>query len=106
MTKKLPSRSPKITTPSPATHPDHCHNVKLLNRVIGQLEGVRRMVDERRYCADILVQTRAASAALKKIELMILKSHMNHCVTEAFNEKAPGRSAEKISELVTIMERF
>lgn len=100
MTKKLPSR------PAHTPHPDHCHNKKLLNRVIGQLEGVRRMVDERRYCADILVQTRAASAALKKIELAILKSHMDHCVAEAFNEKAPVKSAEKIAELVKIMERF
>lgn len=100
MTKKLPS------APSAGTNPDHCHNIKLLNRVIGQLEGVRRMVDERRYCADILVQTRAATAALKKIELTILKSHMNHCVAEAFREKTPSRSTEKLDELVKIMERF
>lgn len=97
MTKKLSSTH---------QHADHCHNVKSLNRVIGQLEGVRRMVDERRYCADILVQTRAAAAALKKIELTILKTHMNHCVSEAFHEKAPSKSAKKIDELVKIMERF
>lgn len=87
-------------------HPDHCHNVKMLNRVIGQLEGVRRMIDEHSYCADILIQTRAAAAALKKIELTILKTHMNHCVADAFQEKTPAKANEKITELVKIMERF
>ncbi len=87
-------------------HPNHCHNVKALNRVIGQLEGVRRMVDERRYCADILVQTRAAAAALKKIELQILKTHMDHCVAEALSSKVPAKSATKINELVDILQRF
>lgn len=88
------------------THPNHCHNVKSLNRVIGQLEGVRRMVDERRYCADILVQTRAAAAALKKIELQILKSHLNHCVSEAFSSKNTANSDQKVKELLEIMQRF
>ncbi len=100
MTKKLASQADH------SHHADHCGNLKALNRVIGQLEGVRRMVDERRYCADILVQTRAAAAALKKIELTILKSHMNHCVSEAFREKAPAKAVGKIEELVKIMERF
>lgn len=87
-------------------HPDHQQNLKLLNRLIGQLEGVRRMVEDRRYCADILVQTRASAAALKKIELQILKRHLDHCVAEAFEAKAPAKSAAKIEELVQIMKRF
>ena len=64
------------------------------------------MVEEGRYCADILIQTRAAAGALKKIELTILKTHMNHCVTDAFREKAPSKATKKIAELVKIMERF
>jgi CsoR family transcriptional regulator, copper-sensing transcriptional repressor len=102
MTKKRASP----TTDVHGHHADHCHNLTALNRVIGQLEGVRRMVDERRYCADILVQTRAAAAALKKIELTILKTHMNNCVSDAFREKAPAKAKKKIEELVKIMERF
>lgn len=87
-------------------HADHHQNVKLLNRVIGQLEGVKRMVDEHRYCMDILVQTRAASAALKKIELTILKTHLEHCVAEAFAAKNSAQSTTKVKELIQIMQRF
>lgn len=101
MTRKLPSTPSKQNA-----HPCHHSQVKLLNRVIGQLEGVRRMVDEQRYCVDILVQTRAAAAALKKIELQILKGHMDHCVAEAFDSKTPAKSSAKVNELVELMQRF
>ena len=94
----------KVATPK-ESHPSHCANIKTLNRVIGQLEGVRRMIEERRYCPDILIQTRAARAALKKTELAILRSHMNHCVAEAFREKNGDKSQEKIDEIITILER-
>ena len=99
MTRKLPS------TKRPQ-HACHHQQVKLLNRVIGQLEGVRRMVDDQRYCVDILVQTRAAAAALKKIELQNLKSHMDHCVAEAFDSSIPAKSSAKVNELVELMQRF
>jgi DNA-binding FrmR family transcriptional regulator len=95
-----------MTKKSTHHHPAHQQNLKMLNRVIGQLEGVKRMVDERRYCVDILVQTRAAAAALKKIELKILKKHLEHCVAEAFEAKAPAKSATKVNELIQIMQRF
>ncbi len=88
------------------SHADHRKNLNSLNRIIGQIEGIQKMITEQRYCTDILMQTRAAAAALKKVELTILQSHVEHCVRDAFLEKNPNRSAEKIQELMRVMERY
>ena len=54
-------------------HPDHSTHKKRLNRVRGQIDGIEKMIDERRYCPDILIQLRAASKALESIEAEICK---------------------------------
>lgn len=64
------------------------------------------MMEDQRYCVDILTQTRAAASALKKIELAILNTHLEHCVAEAFTAKAPGKAQAKVEELVALMQRF
>ncbi len=87
-------------------HPDHTGHVKKLNRVIGQIEGVKRMIEDRRYCPDILTQTRAAASALKSIELSILESHLGHCVADAFSSNNLSKANAKIDELVSIVKRF
>lgn len=87
-------------------HPDHSGNIKKLNRVIGQLEGIKKMIDDRRYCPDILIQTRAAAAALKNVEVSIFESHLSHCVTDAMNSNSPAKASTKIEELVNIIKRF
>ena len=53
-----------------------------LNRVIGQLNGIKKMLDENRYCGDILTQIAAAESALQAVGYIILKEHMETCVTE------------------------
>lgn len=53
-----------------------------LNRVIGQLNGIKKMLDENRYCGDVLTQIAAAESALQSIGYIILKDHMETCVTE------------------------
>ena len=53
-----------------------------LNRIIGQLNGIRKMLDENRYCGDILTQIGAAESALQSLGYIILKEHMETCVTE------------------------
>lgn len=88
------------------THPNHSGNIKKLNRVIGQLEGIKRMIGDRRYCPDILTQTRAAAAALKNVEVSIFESHLSHCVTDAMNSRSAEKASSKIEELVNIVKRF
>ena len=87
-------------------HPDHSSQISRLNRVIGQIEGVKRMIQARRYCPEILVQTRAVASALKAVEVRIIEKHVRHCVTEALAARKPKEIERKIEELVTVLDRF
>lgn len=89
-----------------SAHPDHAMQVKKLNRVIGQLQGVQRMIDERRYCPDILIQTRAAASALRAIEMAILEKHLKNCVTSALSSQNPAKANAKIDELLDLFSRL
>ncbi len=84
-------------------HADHTKQLDRLKRIEGQVKGIARMVEEGRYCVDILTQTRAIHAALRKVEEEILASHVNHCVAHAVkghDEKARDRSIEELLEVV------
>lgn len=83
-------------------HPCHSSQVKRLNRIIGQLEGIRKMIDERRYCPDILTQTKAAVSALKVLQGAILESHLTHCVHDAMKAGTEAEQQKKVSELMKI----
>ena len=87
-------------------HPDHnAHNTRL-NRVAGQVEGIKKMVAERRYCVDIMVQLRATRAALKAIELEMLETHLEHCVAQAFDSGDKTEQTIKINELKDLLKKF
>jgi DNA-binding FrmR family transcriptional regulator len=85
-------------------NPDHSKQINRIRRVIGQLEGVQRMIEAKRYCPDILTQTRAISSAVNSLESSILETHLRNCVSEAFTESEEGKE-EKISELLEIFKR-
>jgi DNA-binding FrmR family transcriptional regulator len=77
-----------------------------LRRIAGQVEGVARMVDGDRYCVDVLLQIAAAQAALGEVGKIVLRSHVETCVSEAM---ASGRVAErnrKIDELMEVFGRY
>ncbi len=86
-------------------HPDHSKQLHRINRIIGQLEGVKRMIAERRYCPDILTQTRAISSALRSLEGSILELHLASCVKGAI-ESEEGYAEEKIEELVALFKKY
>ena len=75
-----------------------------LNRIEGQVRGVRRMVDEEAYCVDVLTQIASVVSALEKVGTILLKDHVEHCVRESI-EKGGGAD-EKIEELTAAVERF
>jgi DNA-binding FrmR family transcriptional regulator len=79
--------------------------VTRLNRVEGQIRGIRRMVQEPRRCVDILQQLAAAEAALNRISLAVLKFHVESCVPEGISLGEPERS-RRLAELVDIFDRF
>lgn len=76
-----------------------------LKRVAGQVAGVQRMVEDDRYCVDVLMQISAARAALAKVGKILLESHISTCVTEAFESEDPGERDAKIAELIRIFDK-
>lgn len=88
------------------THPDHAGELPALNRIGGQVEGVKRMIAQRRYCPEIIAQLRAARAALARIEADLLAAHLDACVAEAFNSGGTREKQKKIGELKELYRRF
>jgi DNA-binding FrmR family transcriptional regulator len=76
-----------------------------LKRVAGQVSGIQRMVEGDRYCVDVLMQISAVRAALGKVSKMLLESHIQTCVTGAFDSNDPDDRAAKIEELVRVFEK-
>lgn len=85
-------------------HPCHKQEIPRLNRVIGQLEGVKKMIEELRYCPDILIQLRAARSAIRAVESNILKTHLQSCVAQSFASEE-GKE-QKLNELKELFDRF
>ncbi len=77
-----------------------------LRRIEGQVRGIARMVDEDRYCVDVLTQISAVCAALHRIEQEILRDHISCCVAGAFKHGNVREQQEKISELVTVLSKI
>ncbi len=74
-----------------------------LKRVEGQIRGLQRMVEEDKYCIDILTQLNSATAALKAVGVGLLDGHARHCLRESFEQ---GEGDAKVDEMVAAMARF
>jgi CsoR family transcriptional regulator, copper-sensing transcriptional repressor len=77
-----------------------------LKRIEGQVRGVLRMVEQDRYCVDVLTQVSAVCAALHKVEEQILRDHVSHCVAGAFVSGNPVEQRHKVEELVNTIGRM
>ena len=73
-----------------------------INRIAGQVNGIKRMVEEDRYCDDILVQLAAVDASVKSLSAVILKNHLHGCVVEHIKEG----DTEVLDEIVDLFKRF
>ena len=80
--------------------------VKRLHRIEGQVRGIERMVDDDRYCIDILTQISAVNTALESLAFRILDQHVNHCVTGAIASGDEQDAATKTKELLEAVHRF
>jgi len=79
--------------------------INRLNRIAGQVRGVAQMVEDDRYCMDILHQIQAIRSALAKVETQVLKDHAACCVAEAISSGDEAEQREKFEELVDLLER-
>jgi DNA-binding FrmR family transcriptional regulator len=80
--------------------------VKRLHRIEGQVRGIERMVEEERYCIDVLTQISAATTALESLALEILDDHVQHCVAGALASGNEAAAEEKSQELLAAVRRF
>jgi DNA-binding FrmR family transcriptional regulator len=80
--------------------------IRRLHRIEGQVRGVERMVDEDRYCIDILTQIAAVNTALEAVAFKILDEHVRHCVAGALRSGDEAAAREKTEELLEAVQRF
>jgi DNA-binding FrmR family transcriptional regulator len=86
-------------------HPSHFEQLPKLNRAAGQIEGIKRMINEGQYCVDILIQLRAVRSALKTIELSVLETHMKSCLTDSCCTGEKKRD-DQIAEIMTLLKKY
>lgn len=78
---------------------------KRLNRIEGQVRGLSRMVDEDRYCIDVVTQIAAVRAALRRVEDEVLRDHIGHCVEHAIASGNKDEQRKKVAELIDVLAR-
>jgi DNA-binding FrmR family transcriptional regulator len=76
-----------------------------LNRIAGQVGGISRMVEQDRYCIDVLTQLRAVRAALSRVETEMLRHHLGHCIETAIVSGDLQEQRKKAAELIALLER-
>jgi DNA-binding FrmR family transcriptional regulator len=87
-------------------HADKDALVKRLHRIEGQVRGIEKMVDQDRYCIDIITQISAVTTALEAVALKILDQHVRHCVAGALASGDQTDAATKTEELLEAVQRF
>jgi len=86
-------------------HETKTATLKRLNRIEGQIRGIGRMVEENRYCIDLITQISAVRAALRRVEEEILRDHIGHCVEHAIASGDKADQRQKIAELIDLLGR-
>ncbi|HQP09866.1 MAG TPA: metal-sensitive transcriptional regulator [Candidatus Omnitrophota bacterium] len=85
------------------SYPDHTENIVALKRIEGQIRGVQKMIEEGRYCVDILHQLRSVIRAIASVQKTIYKKHLLHCVTESLSGQSASDKQKKIDEILDLL---
>ena len=80
--------------------------VKRLHRIEGQVRGIEKMLEDDRYCIDILTQISAVTTALESVAFRILDDHVSHCVADALSSGDEDEASAKTQELLEAVQRF
>jgi DNA-binding FrmR family transcriptional regulator len=86
-------------------NPSHENNLIALRRIEGQVRGVQKMIQERKYCIDILNQIYAVRGALSRVEEKILEKHFRNCVTEAVKGSSEREKQQKMDEIFKLIHQ-
>jgi len=80
-------------------------NLRRLRRIEGQIRGLHRMVEEDRYCPDIITQIASAQEALRSVGRALMRNHLQHCTTKAIREGSPDQTQQVYDELLELIYR-
>lgn len=83
----------------------HLEELTALKKIEGQIQGIKRMIEEKRYCIDILTQLSAVAGAIMRVEDNILTRHLEGCVYQSFSKGRQERE-KKIKEIITLLKKF
>jgi len=84
----------------------HSDKLSRLKKIEGQVRGVQKMIEEKRYCVEILNTVSSVIGALKKLEANILKDHVQACVKKAFTGESVQEKKEKLEEVLSLLEKL
>lgn len=84
----------------------HQEQVVFLKKIEGQVRGIQKMINEERYCVDILMQLHSIVGAISRVEDNILKKHLEGCVTQSLKGKSHFDKEKKIDEIIGLLKRF
>jgi len=84
----------------------HYEEIARLKRIEGQVRGIQKMIEEKRYCCDILAQLSSIVGAIKRVEESILERHLKGCVKDSFQDGNEEDRADKIAEVIEVLRRI
>ncbi len=84
----------------------HEEQLQYLSKIEGQIRGIERMIQDKRYCPDIITQIHSIIGALYRVESEVFKKHVQGCVVHAFKGKTEAEKDKKIEEIVELLSRF
>ncbi len=84
----------------------HQEQLPALKRIEGQVKGIQKMIDEKRYCVDIITQIHSIIGALYRVENNIFRKHIDGCVVRALKGKSESEKGKKIDEIINLIQRF
>lgn len=87
-------------------YPDHAENLVSLKRIEGQVRGVQKMIEDGKYCVDILIQLQAVISALAAVEEKILGKHFEGCVAKALSGGRAAEKEKKLKEIMLLIRKF
>lgn len=86
--------------------PSHQEQLEFLKKIEGQIRGIQRMIQDKRYCVDIITQIHSIIGALYRVENQIFKKHLDGCVASALKGKSEKEKQAKINEIMELIARF
>lgn len=87
-------------------YPSHKEELERLRKIEGQIRGVQKMIEEGRYCVDVLQVLSSVQGAIEKVENHILRRHLEGCVSHAVKSGSPKARNEKFNEIVELISKF